>query len=142
MSILICNVSIPLCCIQSLVSLVATQMLLFAGCCCAVFYLLFRGRTNRKQKKNRKPLSSSSSSLLSNSFEHRLPRPVSVSTTGINFTTANPLDQIWRDSNTRLKRPHLSWEWTPWSRVTTPSGSFSHEGRTSFGENITGKTVF
>lgn len=117
-----------------------TQMLLFAGCCCAV---LFRGRTNtehRKKTKQRKP-PSSSSSLLSNSFERRLLRPVSASTTGSNFTTANPLDQIWRDSNTRLKRPHLSWEWTPWSRVTTSSGSFSHKGRRSFGENITGKTV-
>ncbi len=76
-------------CIFIQLSLLATQMLLFAGCHRAV---LFRGRTNRKP--------SLSSSLLPNSFEHWLRRLVSVSTTGINFTTANPLDQIRWDAQT------------------------------------------
>lgn len=86
---LICNLSIPLCSLLPSVLLFATQMLLFAGCHCAV---LFRGRPNRKP--------SLSSSFLPNSFEHWLLRPVSVSTTGINFTTANPLDQIRWDTHT------------------------------------------
>lgn len=87
-SIPIGNLSIPLCYILSRVSLLATQMLLFASCHCAV---LFRGRTNRKP--------SLSSSRLPNSFEHWLLGPVSASTTGINFSSANPLAQIRWDAH-------------------------------------------
>lgn len=98
-SILICNLSIPLCCILSPVSLCAAQMLLFAACHRAV---LFRG-----ENKQEKP--SPSSSLLPNSFERRLLGPVGVSTTGINFTSTNPLDQIRWDAHTHPDAHAVFW---------------------------------